>query len=110
MTLARFLRQRDAPNYLGMSEPKFNKLVRPDVNVIKEGRAIFYDRLDLDHWADIFKAANGSPGKPMEEKSWQNPPLASEKKATSGTSIKRSPEGNFEKALERRSFQKQKNF
>lgn len=37
----RFLRQRDAPMYLGMSEPIFNKKVRPYVTVMREGRAVF---------------------------------------------------------------------
>jgi hypothetical protein len=44
MVIPRLIRQRDAPKYLAMSEPKFNKLVRPYVTELKIGRAIFYDR------------------------------------------------------------------
>ena len=104
MVTPRFIRQRDAPKYLGMSEPTFNKLVRPYVTVIREGRAIFYDRFDLDAWADHYKVANGKPGKPMEETSWQNPHPALEKKAKYGTLTKQLPAGNFAKALEKRNL------
>jgi len=85
MVTPRFLRQRDAPKYLGMSEPTFNKIVRPHVVVVNMGRAILYDKLDLDDWADTFKAANGKPGKQMEETSWQNPHPAFKKEAQYGT-------------------------
>ncbi|OQW79306.1 MAG: hypothetical protein BVN35_02065 [Proteobacteria bacterium ST_bin11] len=102
MILPKLIRQRDAPAYLGMSEPIFNEMVRPYVTEISMGRSVFYDRLDLDAWADKFKAANGKPGKPMEELSWQNQPPALERKATSGTSTKPSRASNFAKALAKR--------
>jgi hypothetical protein len=63
--LSRLLRQRDAPAYLGMSEPTFNRIVRPHVTVIYEGLAIFYGRVDLDTWNEKFKAANRKPGKSL---------------------------------------------
>ena len=106
MVIPRFIRQRDAPKYLGMSEPTFNETVRPYITVMKEGRAIFYDRLDLDDWADTFKAANGKPGKLMEETSWQNPHPAFEKKAQHGTLTKQLPAGNFEKALAKKNLKR----
>jgi hypothetical protein len=56
----------------------------------------------LNVWADQYKAANGKPGKPMEEKSWQNPHPALEKKAKYGTLTKQLQAGNFEKALAKR--------
>jgi integrase len=98
----RFIRQRNAPQYLGLSEPIFNKEVRPYVTIIRMGRAIFYDRLDLDAWADRFKIANGMPGKFMEIVKWQNQPLVSEKKVQSGILTKQSQAGKFEKALAER--------
>ena len=104
MVIPRLIRQRDAPKYLAMSEPKFNQIVRPYVTVVKIGRAIFYDRLDLDVWADQYKAANGKPGKPMEETSWQNQHPAFEKKAKYGTLTKQSPARSFEKALAKRNL------
>lgn len=102
MVIPRLIRQRDAPKYLGMSEPMFNKIVRPYVPVVKIGRAIFYDRLDLDAFVDHYMAANGKPGKLMEETLWQNPHPAFEKKAKYSTLTKQLPAGNFEKALEKR--------
>ena len=100
--LPKLIRQRDAPSYLSISEPYFNQNVRPYLTEIRQGRAILYDRLDIDDWADTFKAANGKPGKPMEDTTWQNLPPALEKKAASGTSTKRSQDGSFEKALANR--------
>ena len=104
MVIPRLIRQRDAPKYLAMSEPKFNQIVRPYVTEVKCGRAIFYDRLDLDVWADQYKAVNGKLGKPMEETSWQNSPPAFEKKAKYGTLTKQSPARSFEKALAKRNL------
>ena len=97
--IPKLIRQRDAPSYLSISEPFFNQNVRPYLTEIRQGRAILYDRLDIDDWADKFKAANGKPGKPMEDKTWQNLPPVLEKKATSGTLTKPSLAGSFEKAL-----------
>jgi len=83
--LPRLIRQRDAPAYLGMSVHEFNAHVRPYIIVIKKeaGRSIYYDRLDLEDWAEQFKAANGR--EPQEITKWQKRHPASENGAKSGT-------------------------
>ena len=101
--MQRLMKLKKACEYLDKSEPNFNKTVRPYITEIKDGRCVKFDKLDLDAWADQNKAANGKPGKLQDERSWQNPPPAFEKKAKSGTLIKQSPAGSFEKALEKRS-------
>ena len=58
--LPRFIRFRDAPNYLGMDKNRFSKEVRPSLTEIpngKQGKA--YDRLELDDWAVHYKKCNG---------------------------------------------------
>lgn len=57
----RVLRLRDAPGYLGLNRNKFNALVRPHVQEIREGRTVMFDRLDLDRWWDEYKTRNGRP-------------------------------------------------
>ena len=58
----RFIRMRDAPNYLGMSKDEFVKTVRPLIKEFSIGqRGIAFDRLDLDAWADEYKRRNGRP-------------------------------------------------
>jgi len=60
--LPRFVRLRDAPDYLGMDRNRFNRLVRPNLVVIPIGKqGIAFDRLDLDDWADQYKSRNGRP-------------------------------------------------
>jgi hypothetical protein len=47
--LPRFVRLRDAPNYLGMDRNRFNRSVRPHLVAIPIGKqGIAFDRLDLD--------------------------------------------------------------
>ncbi len=70
--LPRFVRLRDAPDYLGMDRNRFNRLVRPNLVVIPIGKqGIAFDRLDLDDWADHYKSRNGRPAverrKPWDE-------------------------------------------
>ena len=70
--LPRFVRLRDAPDYLGMDRNRFNRLVRPNLVVIPIGKqGIAFDRLDLDDWADQYKSRNGRPAaerrKPWDE-------------------------------------------
>lgn len=61
-TPARLIRHRDAPAYLGMNKNKFRLEVKPYLVVIPLGkRAVAYDRLDLDAWADQYKRRNGRP-------------------------------------------------
>ena len=53
MTLARFIRLRDAPDYLGMDRNRFNAEVRPRLTEIPIGvQGVAFDRLDLDAWAE----------------------------------------------------------
>jgi hypothetical protein len=70
--LPRFVRLRDAPNYLGMDRNRFNRIVRPHIVAIPIGKqGIAFDRLDLDDWADQYKSRNGRPAaersKPWDE-------------------------------------------
>jgi predicted DNA-binding transcriptional regulator AlpA len=70
--LPRFIRLRDAPDYLGMDRNRFNRLVRPQLVVIPIGtQGIAFDRLDLEDWADQYKSRNGRPAaerrKPWDE-------------------------------------------
>jgi hypothetical protein len=58
--LPRFIRHRDAPRYLGMDRHRFNAEVRPTLTEIPIGeQGIAFDRLDLDDWAEDYKARNG---------------------------------------------------
>jgi hypothetical protein len=60
----RIIRFRDAPAYLGMDRARFNAEVRPYLTEIPIGKqGIGFDRLDLDAWADEYKARNGRPGR-----------------------------------------------
>ncbi len=70
--LPRFVRLRDAPDYLGMDRNRFNQFVRPHLVAIPIGKqGIAFDRLDLDDWADQYKSRNGRPAaerrKPWDE-------------------------------------------
>jgi predicted DNA-binding transcriptional regulator AlpA len=56
----RFLRLRQAALYLGMNKNSFNSLVRPAITTISIGkRAIAFDRLELDAWAESYCRCNG---------------------------------------------------
>jgi predicted DNA-binding transcriptional regulator AlpA len=104
----RLLRHNQAYKYLGMSEAYFNEKVRPYLTEIKQGRAVWFDRLDLDAWVEQFKQANGRPGRQQEERTWPKQPQVSVKRETSGTLIKPSPAGSFAKALEKRKLKQRK--
>jgi hypothetical protein len=63
VNLPRFIRLRDAPEYLGMDRNRFNAEVRPSLTEIPIGvQGVAFDRLDLDAWADQYKRCNGRPG------------------------------------------------
>ncbi|MGS0941089.1 hypothetical protein ACVA51_11015 [Pseudomonas luteola] len=113
--LPRFLRAtHEAPAYLSMSRDEFNKTVRPFVREFPIGdRGVGFDREELDAWADAYveqaaiekKGVTGQQSarserrtgvKPWREKRSQ----VSRKETGSGTSIKRSTEYDFMKALE----------
>ena len=69
--MPRFVRLRDAPDYLGMDRNRFNRLVRPNLVLIPIGKqGIAFDRLDLDDWADQYKCRNGRPGRLQGERLW----------------------------------------
>jgi hypothetical protein len=64
LILPRVIRQMHAPGYLGIDRNKFDAEVRPTLTEIPLGkRAIGYDRLELDAWADAYIAARGRPGR-----------------------------------------------
>ena len=61
--MPRFIRFRDAPFYLGMDKDRFNAEVRPHLVEIPIGKqGVAFDRLDLDAWADQYRAREGRPG------------------------------------------------
>jgi hypothetical protein len=102
--VARFIRLRDAPSYLGMDKNRFNRDVRPHLCAIPIGtQGIAFDRIDLDTWADQYKNRNGRPAaqsqrsKPWETKERQ----VSKSVVASGTSTRSFEEDAFAKALER---------
>ena len=100
-TLARLIRLRDAPFYLGMDRNRFAREVRPYLTKIPVGKqGIAFDRLELDAIAEQYISRNGCPGKPLGELSWQtkrHPVSLSE--AKSGTSTKGSAKSAFKAAL-----------
>ena len=99
----RFIRLRDAPQYLGMDKNRFNREVRPYVAVIRIGtQGIAFDRIDLDAWADEHKSRNGRPAaersKPWDEISTDECQDSSSV-AESGTSTNSYTARAFAKAL-----------
>jgi predicted DNA-binding transcriptional regulator AlpA len=80
MTLqaARLLRPSDASMYLGMNKNQFNTLVRPKVTLFRLGkRAIAFDRLELDAWAEEYRRCNGRSALKQEEERCQSEYLVS---------------------------------
>lgn len=104
----RLIRLRDAPTYLGMDRHRFNSEVRPMLVEIPIGeQGIAFDRLDLDAWVDHYIACNGRPAYRRNvwgEKEHQDSLNA----GISGTSIRKSTESGFAKALELINSKKQK--
>jgi hypothetical protein len=73
--LPRFIRQRDAPFYLGMDRNRFNTEVRHDLTTIPIGQqGIAFDRLELDAWVEDYISRNGRrPKAPiLEDDTCQN--------------------------------------
>lgn len=70
----RFVRQKDAPGFFGVSRPLFDKIIRPYLTEIWLGDSaqagIVYDLIDLNAHADRIKASNGRPGKKGEGDIW----------------------------------------
>lgn len=111
--LPRLVRLRDAPSYVGMDRHRFNDEVRPKLIEIPIGtQGIAFDRLDLDAWVDDYKLCSGRPAvatqRSMEQWDGKNRRV-SLKEVSTGISIKRSLDAEFEKALVRATSKKQKN-
>src|SRR5580698_7546474 len=69
-----FIRLRDAPAYLGMDKNRFNRDIRPLLNVIPIGtQGIAFDRLDLDSGPTTIRAATGIPRLNLKGKSYGKP-------------------------------------
>lgn len=89
--IPRFIRMRDAPKYLGMDKNRFSAEVRPFITEIPIGsQGIAFDRLDLDAWADQYKAQNAIKRIRREDVIPRSAQPASRRKVTSGTSTNRS--------------------
>lgn len=111
--IPRLIRLRDAPTYVGMDRHRFNKDVRPNLVEIPMGvQGVAFDRLDLDAWVDDYIQCSGRPAvtkqRSLEQWDEKNRRVSS-KEVTIGTSIKRSLDTEFEKALVRATSKKQKN-
>jgi hypothetical protein len=95
--LARLIRLRDAPMYLGMDRNRFARVVRPyltDIPIGKQG--IAFGRLGLDDWVEQYKARNGLPSKLRGEViSGGKESLGSIDEKASGTSTSRSAGSDF---------------
>jgi predicted DNA-binding transcriptional regulator AlpA len=102
MLIPRLIRLRDAPFYLGMDRNRFNEEVRPFVTEIRVGvQGVAFDRLELDAWAEQYKARNGRPGQPKGETIWDVKRYPdSSKEPVCGTSTSKSQGGAFVAALE----------
>jgi hypothetical protein len=65
----KLIRLRHAPRYLGVDKNVFNREIRPEISEIRIGRAVLFDRLELDAWADYTKSRCGRP--PERRTKWQ---------------------------------------
>lgn len=94
-TPARFIRQRDAPAYLGVDRNKFDREIRPTLTEIPLGqRSIAYDRLDLDAWADEYKRRNGRSSRKQGVRACEREQKASSKPETAAGRSTRSTEAS----------------
>lgn len=111
--LPRLIRLRDAPSYVGMDRHRFNDEVRPALIEIPIGnQGVAFDRLDLDAWVDDYIQCSGRPAvtKQRNLEKWdEKNRQVSLKEGITGTSIKRSLDSEFEKALVRATSKKPKN-
>lgn len=105
----RIIRANQAPGYLGMCRDVFNKTVRPFVREFPIGRqGIGFDRIELDHWADAYIAANSIDKQqpadaPIRLTSSARPPIQSEPKqtVTSSTIMAADPHAKSKAEFER---------
>ena len=70
----RFIRQKDAPEFFGITRATFDRIIRPYLTEIWLGGSaqagIVYDIVDLNAHADRMKAHNGRPGKKGDGDIW----------------------------------------
>ena len=73
----RFVRQKDAPGFFGVTRQTFDRNIRPYLTEIWLGDSaqsgIVYDTHDLNALADIIKERNGRPGKKGAGDIWEEP-------------------------------------
>ena len=73
----RFVRQKDAPGFFGVSRSLFDKIIRPYLTEIWLGGSaqagIVYDLIDLNAHADRIKEHSGRPGKKGVGDIWDEP-------------------------------------
>ena len=110
MLQPRFVRFRDAPDYLGMDRNRFNAEVRPYLTEIPIGtQGVAFDRLDLDAWAEHYKNRNGRPGQKKGVMTWDEKNLLDSICVMgSGISTSSSEESEFARALDRVSSRKRR--
>jgi hypothetical protein len=105
----RFVRQKDAPGYLGVNKNYFNAYFRPELTEIRLGpQMLMYDRLELDALAEHIKTLHGRPAEQKgERESWRNKksPVSPSGMGRT-TSTKSSEEKEFAKALEQATSKK----
>ena len=113
-TQARFIRQKDAPEFFGVTRQTFDRTIRPYLIEIWLGSSaqagIVYDIYDLNARADIIKERNGRPArkggnkwdakhKALNSSSGRTPPI--------GTLRELSSKDELDKALARHKKKKQ---
>ena len=73
----RFRRQKDVPEFFGVTRGFFNKFIRPELTEIWLGNTpqagIVYDIIDLHALADRIKISNGRPERKGEDNIWDEP-------------------------------------
>ena len=102
----RFIRQKDVPEFFGVTRGFFDKYIRPSLTEIPLGdtpqSGIVYDICDLHAHADIMKERNGRPAK-KGEKIWdvkqQVSSLSNARVIPTGTLKGRSSKDELGKAL-----------
>ena len=113
----RFIRQKDAPNFFGVSRVFFDKYIRPFLREIWWGETaqagISYDRLEMDAQADKIVERNGRPatkGENIWDVKIENEGCTSSKDPTqkSGMFKAQSSVSASEKVLERIAEMRQK--
>ena len=95
----RFVRQKDAPRFFGVTRQTFDKIIRPYFTEIWLGSSaqagIVYDIYDLNARADIIKERNGRSARKGDEAIWdanrETPVLNSAKDRVLPTGISKAP-------------------